>query len=99
MTRTLKLRALRRRLRSVNRTIRELQRLQKLDLLRHPEVAQHNCGTLLAMSNPSKSSGTIQRMRKSPPGCITAKILPFPAAGKKVSILKEGPVSEDAKNA
>jgi hypothetical protein len=32
-------------------------------------------------------------------GCTTAKILLFPAAGKRVIIVKESPVSEDAKNA
>jgi hypothetical protein len=38
-------------------------------------------------------------MRESHPGCKTAKILLFPAAGRRVSIVREGPVSEDAKNA
>ena len=99
MTRTQKLRALRRRLRSVNRTIRELQRLQKLDLLRNPDISGRNFGKLLAMSPQPKSPGPLHPMRESPPGCKTAKILLFPAAGKRVIIVKESPVSEDAKNA
>ena len=99
MTRTQKLRALRRRLLSVDRTIRELQRLQKLDLLRNPEISGRNFGQLLAMSQQPKSPDTINRMHESPPGCMTAKILLFPAAGKRVIIVKESPVSEDAKNA
>lgn len=99
MTRTQTLRALHRRLRSVNRTIRELQRMQKLDLLRSPEISGRNFGKLLAMSQQPKSPGPHHPVRESPPGCKTAKILLFPAAGRRVSIVREGPVSEDAKNA
>lgn len=99
MTRTQKLRALRRRLHSVNRTIRELQRLQKFDLFCSPEISGRNVGKLLAISQQPKSPGPHHPMRESPPGCKTAKILLFPAAGSRVSIVREGPVSEDAKNA
>ena len=99
MTRTQKLRALRRRLRSVDRTIRELQRRQKLDLLRNPDISGRNFGKLLAMSQQPKSPGPLHPMRESTPGCKTAKILLFPAAGRRVSIVREGPISEDARNA
>jgi hypothetical protein len=98
MTRTQELLALRRRLRTVDRTIRELQRLQKLDLLRNPRISKSKFGKLLAMSPQAKPAGTSHRKRESPPGHMTAKILLFPSAGKRESTRKEG-LAPDAKNA
>jgi hypothetical protein len=97
MTRTQELLALRRRLRAVDRTIRDLQRLQRLDLLCNLEVPESQFGKLIAISPQAKPTGTTHRKRESPAGHITAKILRFP--GKRESTRKEGLAPEDAKNA
>ncbi len=99
MTRTQELLALRKRLRTVDRTIMELQRLQKLDLLHNPEIPERKFGKLIAMSPQAKPAGTINRTGESPPRHMNAKILRFPSAGKRERTLKEGLVPEDAKNA
>jgi hypothetical protein len=99
MTQENQLTALRRKLRCIDRVMKELQQLQRMDAQHRRGVSKQKSRSILYLATQSSVGHAKREKRKSPPKRITAKILHFPAKESTKSNLKEGLDCGSAKNA